>query len=227
MGRIAILCLGLIFTGCVRRTGRNTDCNWPGEFPLSDPTEHHLSADAEFAEDLAIRYTDTHLGPRTRQFESMAAYREGTQRCASTLYEAVAAMHHVPVASVQNALGKNRMLIDLAEITSFLLFYALASIIAIRRIQSLHPGGDASAHSLALTLYCSFAFAAAGLLGLDEWAEMMESIRVGTGHMSYRGFRLPCSHHHNFIFCALLALFWIIALTQGTYALRPGQGRVS
>lgn len=215
---IAILCIALTLTGCVRRTGRNIDCYWPGEFPLSNPTERHLSADAEFAEDLAIRYADTHFGPRTLQFESMAVYRQGTQRCAYTLYEAVAATHHVPVASVQNALGKNRTLVDLGEITSFLLLYALASVIAIRRIRSLYPSGDGRTHSLALILFCALAFALAGVLSIDEWVGTMESIRVGTGHMSYRGFRLPWSHHRNLIFGALLAIFWIIAFVNARIA---------
>lgn len=203
---IAILCIALTLTGCVRRAGRNIDCYWPGEFPLSNPTERHLSADAEFVEDLAIRYADTHFGPRTRQFESMAGYRQGVRRCAYTLYAAVAATHHVPVASVQSALGKNRTLVDLGEITSFLLLYLLASVIAIRRIRSRYPAGDGRA--LALILFCAFAFALSGVLSVDEWVETMESIRVGTGHMSYRGYRLPWSHHRSLIFGALLAIFY-------------------
>ena len=146
----------------------------------------------------------------------MAAYRQGIQRCAYTLYEAVAATHQVPVASVQNALGKNRTLVDLAESTSFLLLYALASVILIRWIQSLHRPGDGMRQTLVLLLFCSFAFAFGGLLGFNEWVGIVESIRVGTGHMSYRGFRLPWNHYPKVIFGSLLALFWIIAFTRAS-----------
>src|SRR6266516_7968208 len=45
--------------GCVRRDGRNSDCKWPAETVHHAATARHLSADAEFAEDLAIRYADT------------------------------------------------------------------------------------------------------------------------------------------------------------------------
>ena len=44
--------------GCVRREGRNSDCRWPGETGEHPASEWHLSRDAEFAEDLAIRYAD-------------------------------------------------------------------------------------------------------------------------------------------------------------------------
>src|SRR5215471_11549343 len=47
--------------GCVRRDGRNSDCRWPGETSNHPDSARHLSADAEFAEDLAIRYADAHL----------------------------------------------------------------------------------------------------------------------------------------------------------------------
>lgn len=55
--------LGL--SGCVRRDGRNSDCRWPGEASNHSVSARHLSADAEFGEDLAIRYADTHFGPRS------------------------------------------------------------------------------------------------------------------------------------------------------------------
>ena len=49
-------------SGCLRRDGRNSECRWPGEASSNSPViARHLSADAEFAEDLAIRYADTHF----------------------------------------------------------------------------------------------------------------------------------------------------------------------
>ena len=43
----------------MRSDGRSSDCRWPAGTPGNAVTARHLSADAEFAEDLAIRYADT------------------------------------------------------------------------------------------------------------------------------------------------------------------------
>ena len=58
--RMGALSAGLLVflgaVGCVRRDGRNSDCKWPTEIVSHAPDARHLSADAVFAEDLAIRY---------------------------------------------------------------------------------------------------------------------------------------------------------------------------
>jgi len=67
--------------GCARRDGRNADCRWPGEIPAQPSDTRHLSSDAEFAEDLAIRYADTHYGLRTPGYASGEAYGAARDRC--------------------------------------------------------------------------------------------------------------------------------------------------
>lgn len=60
------LCLS---NACVRRDARNSDCRRPGESRANalrageSGYAEHLGADAEFAEELAIRYMDVHHGP--------------------------------------------------------------------------------------------------------------------------------------------------------------------
>jgi hypothetical protein len=54
------LLVSLTIVGCIRREGRNADCKWPAEISRQSANARHLSADAEFAEDLAIRYADAH-----------------------------------------------------------------------------------------------------------------------------------------------------------------------
>jgi len=65
--------------GCVRRDGRNSDCRWPKETSNHFGSARHLSADAEFAEDLAIRYADAHFGLRSpeRDVRSRAGSMHG------------------------------------------------------------------------------------------------------------------------------------------------------
>ncbi len=72
--RSVVLLACLMAAGCMRRDGRNSDCRWPTEAAGQSPDARHLSADAEFAEDLAIRYADVHHGLRTPGFVSGEAY---------------------------------------------------------------------------------------------------------------------------------------------------------
>jgi hypothetical protein len=75
----------------------------------------HLSADAEFAEDLAIRYADTHFGRRNPSEE----YGAERDRCMAKLFGEIAKEHSVPVEQVSSSLGRNRAYIDVAEILPF------------------------------------------------------------------------------------------------------------
>src|SRR5215471_17831378 len=100
--------------GCVRRDGRNSDCRWPGETSNHPVSARHLSADAEFVEDLAIRYADTHFGLHSpTPSESYPAERD---QCMERLFEEIAKEHGVPVAQVSASLGRNRTYIDTAEV---------------------------------------------------------------------------------------------------------------
>ena len=117
----------LSIVGCVRTEGRNADCKWPGEVGVRSTDTRHISADAEFAEDLAIRYADTHYGLRTPGYISGEVYGAARDRCMTSLFEQIARQHGVPVRLVSGALGQNRARIDLAINLPFLLLYCLAA----------------------------------------------------------------------------------------------------
>ena len=133
--------------GCVRRDGRNTDCHWPGEIAAkalkADQPGYgkHLSEDAEFAEDLAIRYTDAHHGPRSGHFESHEAAGRARNRCLTAMFGEVAKAHAVTPAEVFKFLGRNRGLIDLAVNLPFALLYGFAMSMIAGRILSRHRQG--------------------------------------------------------------------------------------
>lgn len=80
----AMLLVYLIDVGCARRDGRNSDCKWPTEVAAHSPDAQHLSADAELAEDLAIRYADVHHGLRTPYYVSGEA-----RSCKRTMHASV------------------------------------------------------------------------------------------------------------------------------------------
>ena len=76
----------LCAAGCVRRDGRNSDCRWPGETGGHPASAWHLSRDAEFAEDLAIRYAYVHYW----HTPYWAGYGAARDRCVGTLFEQIA-----------------------------------------------------------------------------------------------------------------------------------------
>src|SRR5438552_6085084 len=101
MGALSVtLLFSLTVVGCVRRNGRNADCKWPAEISGHFADARHLSADAEFAEDLAIRYADTHHGLRTPNYVSREAYAAARDRCMGSLFEQITKEHGVPVELV-------------------------------------------------------------------------------------------------------------------------------
>src|SRR5947208_12125214 len=103
--------------GCVRRDGRNSDCRWPGETSNHPVSARHLSADAEFAEDLAIRYADAHFGLRSpNPSEKYGAERD---RCMDRLFEEIRKEHGVPVGQVSGWLGPSRASIDIGSAMPF------------------------------------------------------------------------------------------------------------
>src|SRR5262245_22418530 len=82
----------LVLSGCVRREGRNSDCQWPGTLEGSgrDVNQRNLRADLEFAEELAIRYMDAHHGPRNPE-----AAAQAKNRCMGTLLAQIGKEHGI------------------------------------------------------------------------------------------------------------------------------------
>jgi hypothetical protein len=211
---VAAFVLVLLFAaGCVRREGRNSDCRWPGETGEHLASAWHLSRDAEFAEDLAIRYADVHHGLHTPYWESPEDYRAARDRCMGTLFEQIAKEHGVSVEHVYSSLGQNRGYIDLAENLPFLLLYCFVAVVATRMIWRRYPPPeDGWITGATMILLLSLAFAVAGTMLGDVWSGIAENFRVGNGHGSYRGQRLPWSRHGTALLASMLILFWLAAI---------------
>jgi len=177
---VMVFVLGAV--GCVRRDGRNSDCRWPGEISNHAVSARHLSADAEFAEDLAIRYADTHFGPRSpNPSEEYGAERD---RCMETLFEEIGKEHGVPVGQVSGSLGRNRAYIDMAEVLPFALLYGLAAIVVARVIWRRYTPADGWAPGITMALFVSLAFAAGSTVLGEQWNWFVEGHRIGNNHMS-------------------------------------------
>lgn len=209
---MAILILLLCPTGCVRRDGRNSDCRWPPETTEHRPDARHLSADAEFAEDLAIRYADTHHGLRTPGYVSGHAYVAARDRCMETLFEQIAKAHGVPAGQVASSLGRNRGHIDLAEILPFALLCCLAAVAVTRMIWRRYPPAEhGGIPGVVMTLFISLVFALGSTMVGEVWCGIAESYRIGNSHMSYRFQRLLWARHGTEFFAGGVILFWLAA----------------
>ncbi|HXN46825.1 MAG TPA: hypothetical protein VN893_09325 [Bryobacteraceae bacterium] len=206
----ATLLLSLVGAGCVRREGRNADCKWPAETSGRSADPRHLSADAEFAEDLAIRYADIHFGLRTPN--ASEAYGAQRDRCMGSLFEEIAREHGVPVGRVSGALGQNRADIDVAENMPFALLCCFAAIVLARLLWRRYPPAEHGwIPGAIMALFVSLAFAVGSTMLGELWSPCAESWRIGNGHMSYRADRLWWGGHRPELFAGAVVAFWLAA----------------
>jgi len=154
------LVLLLCAAACVRRDGRNSDCKWPAENIRHAPTSRHLSADAEFAEDLAIRYADSHFG----RYNPSDNYGDERDRCMQALFKKAAEEHGVPVDHVSDSLGQNRVYVDLTEILSFTTLYFLAAVVVARMSwRRYSPEGNGWIPGIVMALVLSIVLGGVGM----------------------------------------------------------------
>jgi hypothetical protein len=211
-GLIAASIVLFCAAGCVRRDGRNSDCRWPGESIQYSASNWHLSRDAEFAEDLAIRYADVHHGLRTPYYVSGEDYNAARNSCMATLFAEVARQHDVPIELVYKSLGRNRVSIDAAEVLPFALLYCFLIAVVTHVILRRYPPADGWTSSTIMLLLLSVGFAAGGIMIGEVWSWFLEGYRVGNTHMSYRAQRLIWSRHPGTLFSGAVVLFWLVAI---------------
>jgi len=213
--------------GCVRRDGRNSDCRWPAEGATHRVSAWHLSQDAEFAEDLAIRYADVHHGLRTPYFVSGEAYNAARDSCMATLFAEISREHVVPIQGVYSSLGGNRVYIELIGILPFVLVYCFV-VAAITRLiwRRYPPVEDGWIPGIVMFLLLSFAFAVGGVMLGEMWSWIVERYQVGNPHMSYRADRLIWSRHPTVLFTGAIVIFWLAALDSVRRLRTPGPSEV-
>jgi hypothetical protein len=206
----------MVASGCVE-SHPNADCAWP-----SENHNRGLYYDAEFAEDLAIRYADAHSGPRSGHFEGFAEYWHTRDRCMALLFSEVARAHGVDEDQVRRALTARPLAIDAIIALPYVLLYTLASNAVVSRIHERRRGQELASASMVMVAYISIVTSAAGVLIGEAWSGIAETIRLNNGHLSYRTDRNPWAGHYPILFIAALALFWcVFALrTDGCLGLR-------
>jgi hypothetical protein len=212
---LLLVVLGCV-PGCARRAQPNSDRQWPQEsavsLDLSQSTQQqHFSADAEFAEDLAIRYADARRGPD---------YQRTRDQCMAGLFQVIADSHRVTQDQVRRSLEQRRTDLDLAIMLSYAVLYGWTASIIARRVLRLYPHEEERLARVVMTFFASGAVSAAGVLLGEQWAWEMETLRIGNGHMSYRADRIPWGHHRLGLFVGGVVLFWLVAAFHHRAAIR-------
>lgn len=116
-------------------------------------------------------------------------------------------------AQVYESLGRNRALTDLALNLPILLASFFAASLVTGRIWSRYLGDNRTV-AVTLVIVGSLVFAAATVILGEQWATIAESIRIGSGHLSYRMDRLPWIRYRTPLFAAGVALFLFVAAVR-------------
>ena len=181
--------------------------------------ERRLSDDAEFAEDLAIRYADARRGPRSGHFEGMAEYGRTREQCMAALFKLIGSTHGVTEEQVRRSLGRRRTGLDLAVILSFAALYGWLAYVIARRLYRLYAH-EGLLTEVVMTIFASAAVSAAGVGLGEEWSLLMENYRLSRGHLSYRVMRIPWTHHRLGLFVGGVVLFCLLSALHHRLAIR-------
>ena len=214
-GRLMPLAVAIMCSGCGANARYAADCAWPAHdgrrLELQRAADvRHLADDAQTAEDIAIRHADVTIGKAGRD---VGSYREQREACKATLFAQVSDQHGVSVDDVARAVGRRRAWLDVMVILAFAAIYiAVAYQVAARVLRGALA--DSVVLATGTAVLTSMALAGAGVLAGDVWSMLIESIRVGNGHMSYRVARVPWRNHPWPIFVTGAALFLVIAAVR-------------
>ncbi len=130
----------------------------------------------------------------------MAEYGRVRDQRMAEMFKTLAARYGVSEDQVRESLTRRPVGVDLLVMLSFAAFYAWVANLTVRRT------------SIVTTAYASVILGAVAVLLVETWAMFVESVRLGTGHLSYRLERVPWSHHRLALFVAALALYWLVAM---------------
>src|SRR5580700_364946 len=131
--------------------------------------------------------------------------------CLATLLQQIAKSHGVSRTEMIENFGRCSVAIAVGEQLPFLLLYLFLSVVLINKVRGRYPPEDGLAVGIVMILLSSLAAGIGGALLGKQLADLLEMIRVGNGHMSYRADRIPWAHYQASLFGFYLTLFWIIA----------------
>lgn len=194
-------------TGACRQS-REAECKWPADRFFTSA----LLQDIALAEDIAIRYADA-LGYRD-------GWRETRENCEGVLFSEVADRRSMSLDAVRAARAQlDRRGFDwgvnLPMIAVTIVGASLIGRYTWRRFEY-----EPAARTIAI-LALSFSLAITVVAVGQVWAGLIETLRIGSGHLSYRAARIPWMHHRPLTFALAFSIGTALALLAprtGTWA---------
>ncbi len=214
------LCVGMSFTcgSCTDRAAVNANCQWAEHsafaVDVSNPIQRqHLVADAQLAEELAIRYADA----EHRRFAGYGGHGglvdngRLRQQCMTQLVAAIQANHNVSTDAVQFARTQRSRAFDLAVGLSFVCLYVMATAWIARRVFArMSPMPHAAA-----TLLSAVAASLLGVQLAQVWVALWELVRLGNDHVSgFRASHSPWSDHLAWQFIGGVVVFALVSISR-------------
>jgi hypothetical protein len=218
IARAAALTTALLLVCCTGGPLKNVNCEWPANHSVNaldlavSRDARHLADDAQTAEDLAIRHADASRG-RASQSRDATEYQAVREQCKASLFALVASQHHVSMDAVAAAVGDRREWLDALVILGFAIVFALVA----NQVSAFMLRGalvDSRLLAVSMLIVAALAAGGAGLLVGNVWFGLIESLRVGNGHMSYRAERIPIRRHREVVFVACATVFAAVSTVQ-------------
>ncbi len=166
----------------------------------------------EYAEELAVEYMDAHYGPRSGKFKWHEVAGQALNACLGALIDQIAESHHAPPKEVASFAGRRDLATDIGVAVPFLVLYGWLARMAIARLHDRYPCEDGWIAALIMIAFVSLVFGVAGMMAGQKWSMLMENLRVGNGHLSYRVDRLPWVRHQLDFLFVCIAIFWGVTI---------------
>jgi len=129
----------------------------------------------------------------------------------ASLFQIIRSNHGVTVEQIRWRLAHRPAELDLAVILTFIALYVWVATLIISRVYRRDADHQGTSAWVVMIVYTSIIASVAGVLLGEVWSDLMENIRLGNGHLSYRAERIPWGHHRLGMFVGGLVLFWLLA----------------
>jgi hypothetical protein len=219
--------------GCIDRSRVNKNCEWTGDTAFAidrtNPAQRrHLVADAQLAEDLAIRRADAEFN-RLYGYEAhggLIDHGRVVRECMGRLVGAIQSNHAVAPMQIAVARGERSRLFDTATAVSFLPLFVLGAIAMGSRLSRRFSTEERPVRVAAIALTSAIA----SFLGVQAghlWGSVWEAVRVRNGHMSpFRSalYTRWTNEHSAAVFVAGMVIFYIVAISWRSHRFRKLTG---
>ena len=150
----------------------------------------HLIEDVRIAQDLGIRLGDSIAGRIWNE-----ANRSARQSCTDSSFAAIARMHGVSRQEITSLIGTRDHWLDILLVfMPMIVLLAAGNRMVARRLIASYDVEDRRVAGIIL-LVLAPVLAGIGLVLAQIWAVVVESLRLGSEHISYRAAEIPLYRH--------------------------------